>query len=83
MTVYNHARVMYVLYVVYESMYTTENPSQLPITPMAEYELVNINGRNSYLSPNTIPCTSEQYAINGIDTAIYKRENRSSRKTRV
>ena len=35
----------------YEVKYTTENPIQLPTTPIAEYELVNINGRNSYFDP--------------------------------
>ena len=49
-----------ILEIIYESMYTTEKPSQLPITPIAEYELVNIKGRNSYLSPNTTLCTKEQ-----------------------
>jgi len=33
---------------------TTRKPTQLPTTPMAEYELVNINGKNSYFTPNTI-----------------------------
>lgn len=36
----------------YEVKYTTENPIQLPVTPIAEYELMNINGRNSYFGPN-------------------------------
>lgn len=31
----------------HELKYTTRNPIQLPTTPTAEYELVNINGRNS------------------------------------
>ena len=35
----------------YEVKYTTENPIQLPTTPIAEYELMNINGRNSYFDP--------------------------------
>ena len=30
----------------YEVKYTTEKPIQLPTTPIAEYELVNIKGRN-------------------------------------
>jgi hypothetical protein len=66
----------------YESKYTTEKPTQLATTPTAEYELVNIRGKNSYLSPNTMPCTREQYAIRGIDTVIYNKENLSRRKTR-
>ena len=37
----------------YDVKYTTENPIQLPNTPIAEYELVNIKGRNSYLGPKT------------------------------
>ena len=37
----------------YDVKYTTENPIQLPTTPIAEYELVNIKGRNSYLGPKT------------------------------
>ncbi len=62
--------------------YTTRNPTQLPTTPMAEYELVNINGMNSYLDPKTRPCTIEQYMIRGIATVMYSNENRSSRNTR-
>lgn len=31
---------------------TNRNPIQLPTTPIAEYELMNINGKNSYLAPN-------------------------------
>lgn len=31
----------------HEVKYTTRNPIQLPTTPTAEYELVNISGRNS------------------------------------
>lgn len=49
---------------------TTRKPIQLPTTPTAEYELMNINGKNSNLAPNNNWCTSEQYAINGIATAI-------------
>jgi hypothetical protein len=32
---------------------TTRKPIQLPTTPIAEYELVNINGKNSYFAPKT------------------------------
>ena len=32
---------------------TTKNPTQLPTTPKAEYELVNINGKNSNFAPKT------------------------------
>ena len=32
---------------IYEVKYTTKKPTQLPTTPIAEYELVNISGRNS------------------------------------
>jgi hypothetical protein len=56
--------------VTYESKYTTRKPTQLPTTPMAEYELVNMRGRNSYREPKTILCINEQYAINGIERAI-------------
>jgi hypothetical protein len=65
----------------YEVKNTTRKPTQLPTTPIAEYELVNINGKNSYFAPNTSRCTNEQYAISGIDTAIYNSENRSKKKT--
>ena len=37
---------------IYEVKNTTKNPTQLPTTPIAEYELVNIKGKNSYLIPN-------------------------------
>ena len=37
----------------YEVKKTTKNPIQLPITPIAEYELMNINGKNSNFFPNT------------------------------
>lgn len=37
----------------YEVKNTTRKPTQLPTTPIAEYELMNISGRNSYLAPNT------------------------------
>lgn len=66
----------------YEVKYTTRKPIQLPTTPIAEYELVNINGKNSYRCPKTSRCSNEQYSISGIDTAMYSRENRSSRNTR-
>lgn len=66
----------------YEVKYTTRNPIQLPTTPTAEYELVNINGKNSYRSPKASRCSSEQYSISGLDTAMYSSENLSSRKTR-
>lgn len=49
---------------------------------MAEYELVNIKGKNSSFGPNTNGCTSEQYAINGIAIAMYANEKRSSKNTR-
>jgi hypothetical protein len=54
----------------YELRNTTEKPTQLPTTPMAEYELVNINGRNSYLRPKMMPWSKEQYTIRGIENAI-------------
>lgn len=44
----------------YEVKYTTENPTQLPTTPIAEYELVNINGRNSYFGPKRSSWIREQ-----------------------
>lgn len=66
----------------YEVKYTTRKPIQLPTTPIAEYELVNISGKNSYRFPKTNRCSSEQYSISGIDTAMYNRENLSSRNTR-
>lgn len=31
---------------------------------------MNMSGKNSYLAPKTTWCTSEQYAINGIATAM-------------
>ena len=43
---------------------------------------MNINGRNSSLSPNTTPSISEQYKISGMLNAIYNRLNRSSKKMR-
>src|SRR5690606_12585595 len=55
----------------------TMYPNQLPTTPTAQYELVNISGKNSSLSPNTAPCTTEQYATSGTLTAIYSVLNRS------
>lgn len=33
--------------IIYDVKYTTMKPTQLPTTPIAEYELVNIKGRNS------------------------------------
>jgi len=48
---------------------------------MAQYELVNISGRNSYFAPNTSWWNSEQYAMSGIATAIYTNEKRSSKNT--
>ena len=56
--------------VCYGVKYTTRNPNQLPTTPIAEYELVNIKGRNSYFFPNTSSCIREQYNISGIETAM-------------
>ena len=44
----------------YEVKYTTENPIQLPTIPTAEYELININGRNSNFGPKKSSCMSEQ-----------------------
>jgi hypothetical protein len=32
---------------VYSEKYTTKYPTQLPTTPSAEYELVNMRGMNS------------------------------------
>jgi len=69
-------------YLAHDVKNTTKNPIQLPTTPTAEYVLMNIRGRNSYFTPNTISCTSEQYASNGTAIAIYSNENRSSRNTR-
>lgn len=66
----------------HRSKYTNKKPTQLPTTPIAEYELVNMRGMNSNRPPNTKACTSEQYAISGIDRAMYKKENRSSRNIR-
>ena len=39
--------------VAHEVKKTTRKPTQLPTTPTAEYELMNINGKNSYLAPKT------------------------------
>lgn len=36
---------------VYDVKYTTRKPTQLTVTPIAEYELVNMSGRNSYFEP--------------------------------
>lgn len=54
----------------YEVKYTIENPIQLPTTPTAEYELVNIRGTNSYFSPKTSSWMREQYKIRGMETAM-------------
>ena len=40
--------------------YTTRKPIQLPTTPTALYELMNINGKNSYLLPKMMPWNKEQ-----------------------
>ena len=47
--------VWYIMYNAdaHEVKKTTRKPIQLPTTPIAEYELVNINGKNSYFAPNT------------------------------
>ena len=66
----------------YEVKYTIENPIQLPTTPIAEYELVNISGMNSYFFPKTSSWMREQYRIRGMETAMYSKENLSSRNTR-
>lgn len=39
--------------ICYELKNTTKKPTQLPTTPTAEYELVNISGKNSYFAPNS------------------------------
>ena len=49
---------------------TIWNPIQLPTTPIAEYALMNISGRNSYLAPKNNSWKREQYAIKGIATTI-------------
>ena len=54
----------------YELKYTIENPIQLPTTPIAEYELVNISGMNSYFLPKTSSWMREQYRIRGMETAM-------------
>ena len=54
----------------YEVKYTIENPIQLPTTPIAEYELVNISGMNSYFLPKTNSWMREQYRIRGMETAM-------------
>lgn len=61
--------------------YTTINPSQLPTTPTAEYVLMNISGRNSYLDPNTTRWRTSQYVTRGTAIARYMAMDRSSRKT--
>lgn len=35
----------------YEVKKTTKKPTQLATTPTAEYELMNISGKNSYFAP--------------------------------
>lgn len=45
---------------VYDVKYTTRKPTQLTVTPIAEYELVNMSGRNSYFEPKMMRCISEQ-----------------------
>jgi hypothetical protein len=62
--------------------YTTKNPNQLPTTPIAQYELVNINGRNSNFCPQMIRCNKLQYNISGMLTAMYSKLNLSNRKIR-
>lgn len=55
---------------LHEVKNTTKNPIQLPTTPIAEYELMNMSGKNSYFAPKMSWCTSEQYAMSGIATAM-------------
>jgi hypothetical protein len=62
--------------------YNTMNPTQLPTTPTAEYELVNMSGRNSYLPLKSRLWISDVYRMSGMATAMYRRENRSRRKIR-
>lgn len=59
---------------------TTKKPTQLATTPTAEYELMNISGKNSYFAPKIREWPSEQYAISGIAMAMYSSEKRSKRK---
>ena len=61
--------------------YTIKKLIQLDTTPIAQYELVNMSGRNSYFAPNTSWWMSEQYAMSGIATTIYTKEKRSSKNT--
>lgn len=70
------------VYIAYEVKNTIKKLIQLDTTPIAQYELVNISGRNSYFAPNASWWTSEQYAISGIATAMYTNEKRSSKNTR-
>jgi len=41
-----------------------------------------MSGMNSNRAPKTRLCTSEQYAIKGIESAMYKKEKRSSKNMR-
>jgi hypothetical protein len=43
-----------------ESKKTTKNPIQLATTPTAEYELMNMSGRNSRRAPKMSEWPSEQ-----------------------
>lgn len=54
----------------YDVKYTSMNPTQLANTPTAEYELMNINGRNSNPFLKIIWCTKEQYMIRGMLMAM-------------
>lgn len=69
------------VYVTYEVKYTIKKLIQLDTTPSAQYELVNMSGRNSYFAPNASWWNSEQYAISGIATTMYTNEKRSSKNT--
>ena len=69
------------VYVTHEVKYTIKKLIQLDTTPIAQYELVNISGRNSYFAPNASWWNSEQYAMSGIATAMYTKEKRSSKNT--
>lgn len=46
------------------------NPTQLATTPTAEYELMNMRGRNSYREPKSSEWPREQYAISGMAMAM-------------
>lgn len=54
----------------YEVKYTIENPIQLATTPIAEYELVNISGMNSYVLLKRSSWIREQYRIRGMEMAM-------------